>query len=706
MAQPVAAAEAQAPATPARRPRRGLADIALAVLVVAIVATMIVPLPTALLDVLLAANLSLSVVLLLVALYVPDALAIASFPTVLLVTTLYRLALDVAATRLILGRGDGGEVIQAFGQFVVRGNYVVGGVMFLILTLVQFLVIARGSERVAEVAARFALDAMPGKQMAIDAELRGGGIDQTEARRRRRFLARESQFYGAMDGAMKFVKGDAIASMVIAVVNILGGLAIGVLQRDMSPADALARYGLLTIGEGLVAQIPALVISTAAGVIVTRVASEEPDVPLGTEIGAQLVAQPRALAIAAGLLALFALAPGMPAMPFLVIAAALGAGARAVVLSAERRARKAEVIGPRPASTPAEVRRTREADGERDDFQPGTVPVALELGAAHAALVESTDQGDAPLRVLIPGMREALFRELGVVFPGVRVRRSAASGPRHVVLKIHEVPAVSFAMPEGSVLCFAPPEVVGEAHAPTATPHPVTGERCAWVPMVHRAALEAQGLPCLDPAEVVVVHLAHCLRSNAARFVGIQETQAMLDGLERQYPALVRQVVPKPVPVALLADVLRRLVDESVSVRNLREVLEAMAQVAPTEKDPVVLVEHVRGALRRELTHRHAPDGRLAAWLLAPEIEDAMRDGIQRTATGSWLALDPSLTADILAGVRASVGAGGAGVVLTTVDLRRFVRKLLETEFPRLEVLSFQDLDPKVQVAPRGRIHP
>src|SRR3954451_19698791 len=301
----------------------GGAELGLALLVISVVAMMIVPLPTWLLDVLIASNLSLSVAILLVVLYVPDALAIATFPTLLLLTTLFRLALNVSSTRLILLQANAGEVIKAFGGFVVKGNYVVGAVVFLVLTIIQFIVIAKGSERVAEVGARFVLDAMPGKQMAIDAEVRAGTLDGNEARRRRRLLSRESQFYGSMDGAMKFVKGDVIASLVITVINILGGLAIGVGQKGMPVVDALKRYGLLTIGDGLVSQIPALVLSTAAGVLVTRVASEDPDTPLGQELASQLFGMPKALRVAAGFVLLLGLVPGLPAPPFLALAVGL-----------------------------------------------------------------------------------------------------------------------------------------------------------------------------------------------------------------------------------------------------------------------------------------------------------------------------------------------------------------------------------------------
>ncbi|HMJ14940.1 MAG TPA: flagellar biosynthesis protein FlhA, partial [Polyangiaceae bacterium] len=383
-----------------RRRKLGIADGLLAALVIAIVGLMVVPLPTWLLDLLIATNLAASVTILLVSLYVSDALKIAAFPTLLLLTTLYRLALNVSSTRLILLQADAGEVIRAFGQFVVRGNYVVGGVIFMILTIIQFVVIAKGSERVAEVGARFALDAMPGKQMAIDAELRSGAIDGAEAKRRRRQLSRESQFYGAMDGAMKFVKGDVIAGFVITLVNILGGLAIGVGQRDMTWVEALKRYGLLTIGDGLVTQIPSLVIATAAGVLVTRVASEEADTPLGEELTQQLFAQPRALRVSALFVLLLAIVPGLPAVPFLVVAALLYFASRA-------RARTTDSDVAPSASEPVQ-----RSDGDASArFVPVVIPWSIEVSEDLRPLIEDDIRGDQLRRAGVRSAGSAL-REL------------------------------------------------------------------------------------------------------------------------------------------------------------------------------------------------------------------------------------------------------------------------------------------------------
>ncbi len=685
---------------------RGVADIALAVLVVAIVATMIVPLPMFVLDLLLTVNLSISVVLLLVALYVPDAIAIASFPTILLVTTLYRLALDIAATRLILGRANAGEVIRAFGQFVVRGNYVVGGVIFVILTIVQFLVIAKGSERVAEVAARFTLDAMPGKQMAVDAELRAGAIDQAEARRRRRLLARESSFYGAMDGAMKFVKGDAIASIIIAFVNIAGGLAIGVGQRGMAAGEAMQRYGLLTIGEGLVGQIPALIISTAAGILVTRVASEEPDQSLGREIANQLVSQPRALGIAAVLLGGFAVTPGMPAVPFLVMAVALGLGARAVSRAQARRARTGEVIGARSGG--GATSRASESDRDRELYKPLLTPIAVDVGEGLAGLVESSPgEPEAPLRALIPAMRDALYADLGVPFPGVRVRVARGElAPRGLVIRIHEIPAVERELPDGMRLVTGPASaLVAKGMRALPDVHPSVGTPASWVDEASAAQIERDGGIALGHDEVVVAALGAALRRHASEFVGIQETQSMLDALEASHPALVRNTVPKPLTVTLLAEVLRRMAEEGISIRNLRDILEGLAAYAGTEKDPVVLADLARQALRRHVTHAFAPRGRLAAWVLSPDVTEAIREAIVRTPAGNYLRLDPRLGDEIRDRAAAQIGEEPT-VLLVDADVRRYVWLLLEPRIPRLRVLSHAELTPGTLVDPLGSVGP
>jgi type III secretion protein V len=620
----------------------------LALVVVAIVAMMIVPLPAALLDLLLAVNIAAAVTLLLVSLYVRDALSFATFPTLLLLTTLFRLALEISATRLILLRGDAGEVIRAFGDFVVAGNLVVGAVVFVILTVVQFIVISKGAERVAEVAARFTLDAMPGKQMAIDAELRAGHIDAPEARRRRAALTREAQLFGAMDGAMKFVKGDAIAGIVVLAVNIVGGLVIGVFQRGMELGAAARVYTVLTIGEGLVAQIPALLVSTAAGIIVTRVASEDEGggSNLARDIGRQLLAQPKALAVAAGLLVVLAVVPGLPAAPFLALAAALGAVAWRVL-----RAEPPTAEGPRLASAEALP-------------SPVLTPIAVEVSPELGAALGSAEPRGAGLFMseTVPRTRERLFAELGLALPAVRLRVVGESAARGTfVVRLNEVP-------------------LGRGDADP-------------------------GAPAAAAARIGEEVLA-LMRRYGHELVGVQETQALLDGLERTHPALVREVVPKLVSPVLLADVLRRLVEEGISLRNLRDVLGALAEWAPHERDPVVLAEHVRAALRRTITFQHARGGGvLTAWMLDGLIEDTIRDSIHKTPTGSYLALEPQLSRDIIAAVGRALGPDTAGaVILTNAEIRRYVRRLVETAHPALPVLSYQELAPEAEIRPLGRI--
>jgi type III secretion protein V len=648
----------------------GGADAALAVGVVLIVALMVVPLPTWLLDILLAGNLSAAIAILLVVLYSPDAISIATFPTLLLITTLFRLALNVSSTRLILLQANAGEVIRSFGQFVVHGNYVVGAVVFLILTIIQFVVIAKGSERVAEVGARFVLDAMPGKQMAIDAEARSGAIDGNEARHRRRQLARESQFYGAMDGAMKFVKGDVIASVIITFVNILGGLAIGVGQRGLGIEMALKRYGLLTIGDGLVTQIPALVLSTAAGILVTRVASEEPDRSLGRELASQILGIPKALQVAGVFVLALALVPGLPGVPFALLGILF-------LVVAQARTRQIRSETRRAAADPP---RTSTAGRRGPVFLPIVVPFTIEVSRDFAALLEDESRGDEVLRpgafTIAQRIRERIFFELGVPLPAARVRVADTLPERHIVLSLFEIPAQVMAVP---------PEIT-----------------------------DARAISELEAAAMAL------LRARAADFIGIAETQLLLDQLEQIAPALVRQTIPKPVTLALLADVLRRLVEERIAVRDLRTILESLSMVAATEKDPLNLAEFVRSQLRRATTYKLTGGRReISVCLLDGSIEEAVRHAITKTASGSFLALAPAAGRDIVTAIRralsdalatiagsapssgpASVPAGAAIVVLTQPDIRRFVRKLIEVELPETTVVSFAELLPEISLRP------
>lgn len=671
---------------------RRLADATLAAVVVLLVGMMIVPLPTWLLDVLLTSNIAIAVLMLLVSIYVRGGLNFTAFPTVLLVTTLYRLALNVSSTRLILLQADAGDVIASFGNFVVQGNYVVGAVIFLILTLIQFLVVAKGSERVAEVGARFTLDAMPGKQMSIDAELRAGAISQKEARTKRSVLQRETQFYGAMDGAMKFVKGDAIAGIVITFINLLAGLAIGVGMRDMDAVDSLRLYGLLTIGDGLVSQIPALLISTAAGLVVTRVASEDEDGSLGSDVAKQVFGDPRALAIAAIFLGGLAIIPGLPTAPFLVLAGLFGFTAYRLF------GRRLTGAAAEAAAVEQESSRQKQA---RAAMVPLVVPVAIDLGDDLADLMLGEDGTGPLLEEQVPRIRDRLFLELGIALPAVRARRSAAVAPDEYVLTMQEVPVGGGVVPANAHFAHARVDELAELGLEG---EPSEGGAGTWIDEAAVPATEAAGFLTVSAAERVADHLAKAVERRPQELVGLQEVQTMLDQLERAYPALIRHVVPKPVSLALLADVLRRLVEEGVSIRPLREILESLAIYAPNERDPVALTELVRSSLKRQITHRYAEQGVLSVLMLDPEIEEAIRDSVQRTATGSYLAMAPDIARDVVEAVRREVGAANGTLLLTQADVRRFARRLVEVELPELVVLSYQELAPEVTVQPLARV--
>ncbi len=695
-------------------------DIVLAVVVMAIIGMLIVPLPTLLLDILLTINISLSVIILLISLYIPSALQISIFPTLLLITTMYRLALTVSTTRLILSVGDAGEVVYAFGNFVARGNFVVGGIVFVILVIVNFIVIAKGSERVAEVAARFTLDAMPGKQMSIDADLRAGSIEMEDGKRKRRDLERESQLFGAMDGAMKFVKGDAIAGIIITVVNIVGGLAIGVAQKGMTVGEAAKKYALLTIGDGLVGMIPAILISTAAGIIVTRVGGEEEGAHLGKDISTQLIAYPRAIAIAGVMLLVLGVVPGLPKIPFLLLGAGASAGAY-MMLRREKKIASGELNadGDAPGEEGAEDEGKKAVEPapkepinpDSELFIPVVTPIVLEVSDALVPFVDSRQDGGKFLFELVPFMRDGLFVELGVRFPGVRARGNPGLPPGAYQIQINEVPVVTGQATLGHILVN---DTVDRLRLMNIegfdAVNPATRQPAAWVPEQHKDMLESAGLTTWDVPGYMILHVASVLRRHAREFVGVQEVQTMLDQLEKAFPAIVKEVVPKVVTVLKLTDILGRLVEEEISIRDLRGILQALAEQGQLEADSVMLTEHVRSALKRYVSHKYARGtNTLVVYLLDPQIEDAIRSSIKRTSAGTHLALEPDIAQEIVQAVKNECGhlppTAQRPVILTSMDIRRYVRKLLEYEFnPPFSVVSYQELSPELNIQPVARI--
>ena len=680
-------------------------EILLALLVITIVAIMIIPVPTFLLDVLLTANMAMAIAVLMICLYIPDALSLASFPTILLITTLFRLSLEVSATRLILLYADAGDVIHAFGSFVVKGNIVVGMVVFLIITVVQLVVIAKGAERVSEVSARFTLDAMPGKQMSIDADLRAGLIDAAEAKRRRRLIEKEAQFHGAMDGAMKFVKGDAIAGIVISAINLVAGFVIGVWMKGYALDVAVRRYSILTVGEGLVAQIPAIIVTTAAAVLTTRVASSEEGSSLGKDIGAQLLAQPTAIAISAGLMGAMALVPGMPTIPFLVLAAIAGATAWSLMrtkAAKEKESERASQVIQRGADLPK---------ARPQDLQlPIAVPVIVEASPPLTAYLDVGQRGERFMNQLLPQMRYWLFQELGLVLPGVRIRGEASElSETQFAIYIHEVPVAVGEAHAGHAF-------VAREHARAARlggpegKHPLTGQAGVWIPEERARELDAQGIPVVLPDEFIAVHLSQVVKRHAEELLGIQEVQNFLDALEEQgYSALVKTVVPKLLSIQRLTDVLRRLIREEISVKNMKAILEAVAEWAPYESDPVYLTEYVRMNLKRYIAHKFSGGQPvLPVYLLDPAIEQALQGGIRHAASGSTLSLDPEVSQGILDSFRRAFSkvdmATTRPIVLVQMEVRYFTKRLLSFEYPSVVALSFQELPPDVRVQPVGRV--
>ncbi|MFP2929039.1 flagellar biosynthesis protein FlhA [Pyxidicoccus sp. 3LG] len=676
---------------------RKSADVVLAVAMAAVLGALIIPLPAWLLDAGLAVNLAAAVALLVAALRAKDALKVTAFPTLLLFTTLFRLSLNVSSTRLALAEGHAGEVIQAFGEFVVRGDYVVGAVVFAILTLVQLLVVAKGAERVAEVSARFTLDAMPGKQMSIDADLRAGAIDQAQARRRRRDLERESQMFGAMDGAMKFVKGDVVAGLVIVAVNLLGGTLIGVLQGGMSLSEAASTFALIAIGDGLVSQVPSLCIAVAAGLVVTRVGSEKDEDSLGSEIGSQFFGEARTLWVVAGLCVGLAFMPGMPHLTFLALAA--GLGGLGYALNRQESLGGEEKEGARAgAAADGAAAGAAGAPPESASAPVGVSPLTLDLAPDLTPLAE--EDGGAFVHKTLNGVRDELFFELGVRIPGIRVRTQAAYlSPGEYRIQVDEVPAGGGQVLPGALYALVSPDELAflQVKAEPAV-EPGTDRAISRVPESGRALLETAQVALRRPGELLADHLRSVLRARAADLLGLQDVQGLLEGLEAQSPVLVKEALQK-VPLPLLTDVLRKLLQEGVSIRDLRAILEAL--VSPTtEGDAVALAERCRQALRRYLSHKFAPTGPLYAYLVDPEVEEVLR------ATGTrGPAPDPERVAEILEGVR-QVATGGRAVLLTAPDVRRPLRRLCEGAFPDVAVLTYGELDGTLQVRPIGRLSP
>jgi flagellar biosynthesis protein FlhA len=666
---------------------------------------------THLLDVLLAVSIALSLLILLVILYLKEASEFTGFPTLLLFITLYRLALNVATTRLILLDGDAGRIIEAFGNFVVRGNYVVGMVIFLILVLINFVVITKGAGRIAEVAARFTLDAMPGKQMAIDAELNAGLINESQARDRRRAVGQEADFYGAMDGASKFVRGDAIAAILITIINILGGFAIGIMQKGMTFSDALQRYSLLSIGDGLVSQIPALITSTAAGILVTRAASKQ---DLGRDLTRQMLGYPKALMVLSGMLGFMALVPGLPTMPFLLLAVGIGFIGRALsqlgppAIGSELAAAGAGEKGGAPAPAGGK--------GQPGQQQPGAAnqaatadklesllavdPLQVELGYGLVCLADQRKGGDLLERVT--GVRKTFAQEAGVIIPPIRLRDNLQLGANEYcfLLKGNRI-ARGELMPGYWLAMNATNSRAMLKGIPTV--EPVFQLPATWITENERKNAEISGYTVVDTASVMVTHLSETIKRNCHEILSRQDVQLLLDNLKQTHPTVVNELIPNLLTVGQIQRILQNLLAEGISIRNLASILEKISDYAGQTKNPDELSEHARKALTAVIAKPYqAENGNLKAITLDPRLEQQIAQGVRQSQTEISLSMEPRLAKHIMdllsKYVQQMLASGQPPVVLCAPQIRLAFRRFFETTFTDLAVLAYTEIPARIQI--------
>ena len=675
----------------------GQTDVLLAAGIIVIVGMMIIPLPPALLDLLLTLNIAASVIVLLVAVYTNEPLKFSVFPSLLLITTLFRLALNVSTSRLILLQADAGSVVESFGDFVVGGNLVVGIVVFLILVIIQFVVITNGAGRVAEVAARFTLDAMPGKQMAIDADLNAGLIDEHQARERRRAIGQEADFYGAMDGASKFVKGDAIAGIIIIVINIIGGLSIGVLQQGTSASDALNIYATLTVGDGLVSQLPALLISTATGIIVTRAAGET---NLGSQMFSQMTVQARPLYVAGAMLTIFGMMPGLPKLPFFMVAGISAGGGYLIT-----RSQKSEQLAALAAIPIAEPE--PEQLGPQQVIQMMNIdPLEVEVGYGLIPIVDEQAGGGLLRRITM--IRRQLALELGVVLPTVRVRDNLQHAPNAYVVKLRGVEIARGTLQPGQFLAMDPGTAEGDVPG-IETQEPAFGLPARWITPAYRERAELLGYTVVDAESVLATHLTELVKRFAPDLLSRQDTQNLLENLRGEYPALVEDLVPTTLTVGEVQEVLQNLLSERVSIRDLVTICETLATQGRVTRDIDLLTEYARAALARQISRQYADDsGTLHVITVGPRTEDEIAQAIQQGDHGSQVALAPWQVQRLIGVVSTEVervaGAGRDPIVLCSSRIRLAFRRLLERRLPNVVVLSFAEVTPQTAVESAGNI--
>ncbi len=676
-------------------------DFMMAIGVIGILMVMVVPVHPFLLDFLLALNITFAITVVLMGIYTVKPLDFSIFPSVLLVATLFRLSLNVASTRLILLHGNegalaAGKVIKSFGSFVVGGNYVVGLIVFMILVIINFVVITKGSVRIAEVAARFTLDAMPGKQMSIDADLNAGFIDESQARRRRTLITKEAEFYGAMDGASKFVRGDAIAAIIITFINIIGGFVIGVLQKNMSIAAAAQNYTLLTVGDGLVTQIPALIISTAAGIVVSRAASES---SMGVEFGKQFLAHPRAGYIGSGVIFLFGLIPGLPHIPFMVLGMIVAGSL--YLFDRKRRALEASEA-------------VKEA--EREKPEEGAVPVEhlltldsmeLEVGYAIIPLVDVEQNGDLLDR--IRSLRRQFALDMGMIIPPIHIRDNLNLKPYEYRILIKGVEVDRYELTPNQLMAMDPGDVVKEIDG-IPTTEPAFHLPAIWIPENQEEEAKFAGYTVVDNAAIVATHLTEIIRNHADQLLGRQEVQNLLEHLAKTHPKSVEELTPSLLSLGGIQKVLQNLLREGVSIRDMLTIVETLADYAPVTKDPDVLTEYVRQKLARAIVNPHiAEDGMLPVITLDQDIEEVLLSSIKHTEHGSYLSVEPNVATSIANSVSKQIEktmtTGLQPILLCSPALRRHFRRMVEQFAPSIMVLSHNELPNNIRFKSLGKVN-
>jgi flagellar biosynthesis protein FlhA len=669
-------------------------DLSILIGVIGIVLMMVVPIPKGLLDILLIINISVAIMILLIAMNTLDALHFSIFPTLLLLTTIFRLALNVSTTRLILSKADAGHVVQTFGQFVAGGQIAIGFVVFLILVVVQFIVITKGSERVAEVGARFTLDAMPGKQMSIDADLNAGLINEHQARERREKIEKEADFYGAMDGASKFVKGDAIASIIIVVINLIAGFIIGMAIHGMDVMTSLSTYSILTIGDGLVSQIPALLISTAAGIIVTRAAS---DGNMADDMSKQLLRYPKLLYIVAGTVALLGLATPIPLLATLPYAIVLGVAGYRLQNNLKRKQQEEELL--------VEEKHIEEVRSPESVISLLQVdPIEFEFGYGLIPLADTQQGGDLLDRIIM--IRRQCALEMGLIVPVIRIRDNIPRKPYDYVINMKGNRGARGELLLNHYLAMSP-GFDDDSVTGIETQEPAFGLPALWIDEATKERAEMAGYTVVDPPSVVATHLTEVIKKYAHELIGRQETKALVESVKESYPTLVEELIPSILAVGDVQKVLSKLLKEKISIRDLVTIFETLADYGKFTKDPEVLTEYVRQSLSRQITQQYATASEpLKVITVSPAVEKKIADAVQQSDQGSYLAMDPASSQAIYQRLSEQVNrlvqSGQQPIILTSPTIRMYLRQLLERSLQDIPVISYSELEPSIEVQSVG----